>query len=163
MCLRCDMLLLVPGFALTMILEGNSLTRSFSLHHQTFVSPRALRQLQTCLGKAGLHWQLLEALLLNIHRFQFQVPKSSSVPPQGKEVCHTLPGLHKGPENPHSMKEKPPYPKHSQDRTTGLGACAGWPTAALASLLAGWPADAQPALSRWHSSSHCLRLSMVQL
>lgn len=60
------MLLLVPGFALTMILEGNSLTRSFSLYHQTFVSPRALRQLQTCLGKAGLHWQLLEALLLNI-------------------------------------------------------------------------------------------------
>lgn len=51
------------------------------------------------------------------------------------------------------MKEKPPYPKHSQDRTTGRGACAGWPTVVLASLLAGWPADAQPALSRWHSSS----------
>lgn len=78
----------------------------------------------------------------------------SSTPREGGVGrSHTLPGLHKGPENPHSMREKLPYPKHSQDRTTGLGACAGWPAAALASLLAGWPADAQPVLSRWHSSS----------
>lgn len=82
--------------------------------------------------------------MLNIHRVQLQAPKSSSVPLQGRrcERSHTLPGLYKGPEVPHSMKEKCPCPKHSQDHWSG-----GLPrlaAVALASLLGGWPADTQP-------------------
>lgn len=69
---------------------------------------------------------------------------------------HILPGLYKGPEVPHSMKEKCPCPKHSRDHWSG-----GLPrlaAVALATLLGGWPADAQPVSRRRFSASsvsHC--------
>lgn len=69
MCLRCDMLLLVPGFAFTMALESDSLTRLLSPHQiLSLLGPSD--NWEPARGEARLRQQRLEPLLLKTHRSQ---------------------------------------------------------------------------------------------
>lgn len=116
MCLRCDMLLLDPGFVFTVTLGGDSLTRLFSrpLDLCLFPGPQTA---PFCWGSQA-HLQLLEPPLLNYHRFQISGPQMCAAqsqhgrgpPPQGRTFLCPHPG--RGSPPPHEAEPS----EHSRDR-----------------------------------------------
>lgn len=126
MCLRCDMLLLDPGFVFTVTLGGDSLTRLFSrpLDLCLFPGPQTA---PFCWGSQA-HLQLLEPPLLNYHRFQISGPQMCAAqsqhgrgpPPRAGPFCvpTRVVGVHPPTkQNPLSIPE-----------TAALGGCPGSPT-----------------------------------
>lgn len=85
MCLRCDVLLLVPGFAFTMVLESDSLTRSLSPPPDLclYQGPHTTLNLP---GEARPPLAASESFAANYSQISTIGPKSSSAPLQGREV-----------------------------------------------------------------------------
>lgn len=127
MCLRCDMLLLDPGFVFTVTLGGDSLTRLFSrpLDLCLFPGPQTAPFL---LGKPGPSSasrastaQLSQIPNLWAPNVSRPVPaRARSPPPQGRtSLC------------PHPGRGSPPPTKQnplSIPETAALGGCPGSPT-----------------------------------
>lgn len=102
MCLRCDVLLLVPGFAFTMVLESDSLTRSLSPPPDLclYQGPQTTLNLP---GEARPPLAAPEASAAKYPQIPTVGPQEQLSPTPregGVSRSHTLPGLCKGPEIP---------------------------------------------------------------